>query len=382
MSAEAASLLEERLVPHVERASDGDRNAFAQLVEATSSTVCAIAFAIVRDAAASEDIAQDVFLSVWKGLKQLKNPRSFLPWVRQLTRNQAHSWQRRRSAGPGALQVGEEVLATVADTRPPVEASLEEREVRELVTAALEELPDEAREALVLYYREGHSTAQVAQLLGLSEAAVRKRLQRARQSIRTDVARRLQSDIEGSAPTQAFLGSIAAAAMITSAPAGAALSGKLALRGAAGTLTSGALVGTLATLAGATLGIAGVLLGLRAEFAAALDERELRALRRLRTVSILNVLLACAGFVWSMSRSHWLPPVAIYLAFLATLAALHFVWLPRIASRRLAHELCTDPEAPARHLRRRRGTRIGFTLGALCAAAGLLLGLWLSGRLP
>jgi len=82
-----------------------------------------------------------------------------------------------------------------------------------------------------------------------------------------------------------------------------------------------------------------------------------------------------------MGQAHWGPPVAIYLAFLATLFALNFVWLPRIVSRRLAHERQCDPEAPARHLRRRRGARIGFTLGALAAAAGLLLGLWLSGRL-
>src|SRR4051794_26360974 len=78
------------LEPHVLAAAEGDREAFARLVDATGSLVCSIAVAILRDVEMSRDVAQDVFLAAWQNLRKLRNPASFLPWLRQMTRNQAH----------------------------------------------------------------------------------------------------------------------------------------------------------------------------------------------------------------------------------------------------------------------------------------------------
>ena len=378
-----ATLLETELAPQVRRAARGDVEAFTRLVEATSSTVCGIAFAIVRDAPASEDIAQDVFLAVWKGLKKLANPRSFLPWLRQLTRNQANDWLRRRYSRRAHREVGEAALAAVSDPRRGVDAAIEERESLRLVAAALEELPDEAREVLVLYYREGRSTAQVARLLGLSEPAVRKRLQRARQDMREDVARRVGRGLEKSAPGAALVTAIVAAATVAAAPASAAVLSAAAARGAAaGGLKLGGLAGAAGALAGIVPGVAGVVLGLRGEFAAALDERERGQLRTFRAAGVANVLAGGLGFVWSARFAHWLAPTAVYAAFMAVFFAMYFLWLPRIAARRLEHQRRTDPEAPARQRRRRRRAVAGFVSGALMGGAGLFFGLWSSGLLP
>ena len=68
-------------------AAGGDQDAFGRLVDATRSVVASIAVAILRDADASADVAQDVFISAWTGLSKLKDPTSFLPWIRQLTRS-------------------------------------------------------------------------------------------------------------------------------------------------------------------------------------------------------------------------------------------------------------------------------------------------------
>ena len=75
-------------------ASNGDEAAFRRLVDESANTVCSIALAIVRNVQASEDVAQEVFLAAWSNLKKLRNPASFLPWLRQVTRNQAHLWRR------------------------------------------------------------------------------------------------------------------------------------------------------------------------------------------------------------------------------------------------------------------------------------------------
>src|SRR6202035_5039776 len=75
----------------VRAAAQGDAEAYGELVSETSSLVSSIALAIVRDLETSRDVAQDVFLVVWRDLKTLRNPASFLPWLRQTTRNRANA---------------------------------------------------------------------------------------------------------------------------------------------------------------------------------------------------------------------------------------------------------------------------------------------------
>ena len=77
-------------------AASGDQVAFGRLVETTRTVVTSITLAILRDSEASADVAQDVFISAWTGLSRLKDPTSFLPWIRQLARNRAHHALRSR----------------------------------------------------------------------------------------------------------------------------------------------------------------------------------------------------------------------------------------------------------------------------------------------
>src|SRR5437868_10180368 len=77
-------------------AASGDRDAFVRLVEAYADVVSSIALAIVRDLHASQDVAQEVFLVAWRDVRKLRNPSSFLPWLRQITRNRANQWLRDR----------------------------------------------------------------------------------------------------------------------------------------------------------------------------------------------------------------------------------------------------------------------------------------------
>ncbi|MEP6494947.1 MAG: sigma-70 family RNA polymerase sigma factor, partial [bacterium] len=181
----------------VAAAAQGDRDAFARIVSATSGVVCAIGLAILRDVAESQDVAQDVFLSAWRDLGKLRNPSSFLPWLRQLTRNRAHHVLRttrrreRRIALPESKHAGatddsrtDALLAAAVEPSPSVLDRLIADEERDALLAVLAELPHAAREIVILYYREGSSVQQVAELLGLSEAAVKQRLARARARVR------------------------------------------------------------------------------------------------------------------------------------------------------------------------------------------------------
>ena len=82
-----ADVIETIIQTHLPAASQGDQQAYGRIVQGCQNTVTSIALAIVRDVPASEDIAQEAFISAWQQLKKLNNTASFLPWLRQITRN-------------------------------------------------------------------------------------------------------------------------------------------------------------------------------------------------------------------------------------------------------------------------------------------------------
>lgn len=370
------------LDPLVAAAAGGDRGAFATLVSETSGVVSSIALAIVRDVDVSRDVAQDVFLAAWRDLRKLRNPSSFLPWLRQITRNRAHHVlrthvrsKRRRSSDADAI------LESIADPRPDAATRLIAAEDRAALAEALAALPDETREVLTLYYREGRSTAQVAVLLDLDEAAVRKRLSRARETLRADLLQRASTAME-----HTKLGGGFTAAVMTALPSAANATGSaMAIAAANGAIKAGVLAKVMAlggVLGGAAGGIAGVLFGSTKWLRDARDEEERQGLYRFTAVSIAFVILFAVTLPvsWKFTNSP-IAPVVDFALFIAGLAVLQHVWLPRIIARRLAAEMIEDAELAHRRRRtERRHAIIGWTLGVTFGTAGLLLGIYLSVR--
>jgi RNA polymerase sigma factor (sigma-70 family) len=139
------------------RTAQGDREAFGQLVARHQSLVCAIAYSIVGDFSRSEDVAQESFVAAWKQLGQLQDLAKFRSWLCGITRNLA------------AQAIREEYKAESLEASGPIpsaERSPEDQAVsheeQTLVWNALEALPDNYREPLVLYYRDEESVARVA----------------------------------------------------------------------------------------------------------------------------------------------------------------------------------------------------------------------------
>jgi len=211
MNADALDLTLQRDLPI---AASGCQQAYGRIVSACQNTVTAIALAITRDVSASEDIAQEAFLRAWQQLAQLHNHASFLPWLRQITRNLARDWLRTQRHRPLSGEAAELAISMAADPGPSPSERMqrveEELAAEELICA----LPEESRETLLLYYREGQSSQQVAHLLGLSDAAVRKRLSRARANVREQMLTRFGEFARSSAPGAAFAAAVVSAAML------------------------------------------------------------------------------------------------------------------------------------------------------------------------
>lgn len=377
------------LEPLVAAAASGDADAFAHVIGATSGLVTSIALAIVRDVDMSQDIAQDVFLSAWRDLRKLRNPASFLPWLRQMTRNRAHHVLRGRvRARRWMVQSPDDhQVEAIVDGRAGVAERLLANEEREILREALAALPDETREVLTLYYREGQSVAQVAGLLDLSEDAVKKRLSRARETLRGTLLERLGDTLGATAPGATFAAAVMAALPLAAPVATSAITvsaSKAAGTGAAAFGSFWAAIVWLFTAVAAVfvtaiVGVLGVVLGGQALLRQAHDDQERRELRRFKYASIATVIVTAVGFEFRsrVTKSDW-PDLLIFAGFTLALASLHFVWLPRILRRRFEAEMRDDPSrALACRQRERRGATIGWTLGLGGAWAGLILKLWL-----
>lgn len=362
-------------------AARGDRDAFARLVDGTRSVVSSIALAIVRDPELSRDVAQDVFLAAWRDLGQLRDPQSFLPWLRQTTRHRAYHVLRteRRRAARVTLDDTDTLLSSAVDASQGAETAMLADEDARVVRAVLDALPDDTREVVTLFYREGRSSAQVAQLLGISDAAVRKRLSRARDTLRASLLDRFGDAARATAPSAVFTSTVMTA-LAVGAPSTATAAASTPLAAGVGSSLGAVKIASVlaAVLLPAAGGLAGVLFGTRQLKRQARSAAELIALRRFELASsALVVVVACAfplGFVLTGSR--W-APVVTFAAFIAGLAALHTLWLPRIVAARHALEFEEDPvAAAAARARERRAAILGWTAGILCGTAGLVAGLF------
>ncbi|HEY4242244.1 MAG TPA: sigma-70 family RNA polymerase sigma factor [Kofleriaceae bacterium] len=182
---------------------DGERDDFERIVREHQAAVCAIAYAVLRDRARSEEVAQEAFLVAWR--ERRAKPVS-AGWICAIARNLARNAARRRTE----VRMTDETSGATGDVRD----ELIERERAAQARAALAELPDHEREAVVLYYRGDESHAQVAAALGISDAAARQRVSRARTKLRELVVA-VEQTLRATKPNAAFTAAVIGAWALT-----------------------------------------------------------------------------------------------------------------------------------------------------------------------
>jgi len=376
MTALAISALERQLAGDVASAARGDRDAFARLIAATSGVVCAVALAITRDVPSSEDIAQEAFLAAWLGLPRLRDPSSFLPWLRQVTRFRARSWLRR--VPPRADRDADTTLAAVPDPAPTAEQQLLADDDRRALDEAFAALPEDAREVVTLYYREGASTAQLADLLGVGEPAIRQRLARARSALRAHLLDRVGETLRKTTPGVAL--SAAVLALTVAAP-GTATAATLAGAGGGSALAAKLLPVAGGAGLGVFAGVAGVLFGLRRYLREAVDDDERRALRRFGRDATITIVLGAVGYGLTAVHHSAILTLATHLALGGAMMALYLWRLPAITRARDPIRIAADPGFARIVQRRRRISRLALAGGYAVSTWSLLHALHTSGLL-
>ena len=174
----------------IRRIRNGEHELFYELIRPYEKRVYAAAFAILRNEADAEDIAQEAMLKAFKYLGQFRAEARFSTWLIQITVNEARMRQRRERSHkmePITDHQDEEGNYTprdFADWREIPSETLERTEVREKLTEALAELGQKYREVFVLRDMQQLSIDQTAKILNISAAAVKTRLLRARLMLR------------------------------------------------------------------------------------------------------------------------------------------------------------------------------------------------------
>lgn len=160
----------------------GDRRAFQALVGRHQGRAFRIAFRMTRNKADAEDVTQEALLRVWTNAASWRPTAAFGTWLYRVVVNLAIDRQRAmQRRGPHAPL---DEAGALADPGPDPAQATARGETGRLVAAAVEELPERQRAALVLAHFEGLSNAEAAEVLGTSISGVEALLVRARRALK------------------------------------------------------------------------------------------------------------------------------------------------------------------------------------------------------
>ena len=178
----------------ISRAQHGEVVAFEQLVHRYDRNVLAIASRYTRNAEDAQDIYQEVFLRVYRGLSGFRFESLFSTWLYRVATNVCLSFQRKNRTGDQMSldetyedrETVEAAAATATYGKNP-ERHYRDVEITDRVTGALEELPSKQKLVFILKHYEGLKLREIADMMNCAEGTVKKYLFLATQKLRAQL---------------------------------------------------------------------------------------------------------------------------------------------------------------------------------------------------
>ena len=169
----------------VERARQGDAGAIGELFSRYWRAARAAAFGVTGEIGTAEDAAAEAFRQALVGIRTLRNPERFGPWLRTIVVRSAR-------LGAQARRAADAPLEDLAAPEQAPDLAFERVEMAALVQRLVRQLPPGLREAVSLFYFEGYDCEGAARFLGIPAGTFRRRLHQGRQRLRTGIERILK----------------------------------------------------------------------------------------------------------------------------------------------------------------------------------------------
>ena len=169
----------------ITRAVAGDRGAFESLYDRYSAAVFGVALKMLGDREVAEDAVQEIFWRVWRRLASFDRSRAFAPWLFGIAHNYCIDELRRRKVRPQPVYEDDDhpILSDIPDDVDVGEAATL-ADQRRILREALDQLPEEQRQALLLAYYGGLTQQEIAARLGNPLGTVKTRMRLGLQKLR------------------------------------------------------------------------------------------------------------------------------------------------------------------------------------------------------
>lgn len=169
-----------------QRAAQGDRLAFSELMAATRGDLYRFVCRYVGDRDEAYDLVQETYVAAWMAIRRYDPARPFSTWLRVIAVNKCRDWGRKRTVRRivrGVMGLDALEARAVGEDEPEAEARLDSRRKVAELDRLLADLPDQLKAPLLLASLEGLSHAEIGTLLGITPKAVETRIARARKRL-------------------------------------------------------------------------------------------------------------------------------------------------------------------------------------------------------
>jgi RNA polymerase sigma-70 factor (ECF subfamily) len=185
----------------VEACRAGETSAFDILVARWEDKIRGVAYRVLGSEDEARDVAQEAFLKAYRGVVAFKQEARFSSWLYQIALNLCRDrLRRRKTRATVSLEEAEATGTVIVETRPGAHERLQQLDLAHTVRRAIEALPDEQREVVVLKEYQGLTFLEIAQTLEVPVSTVKTRLYRGLGQLRLRLER---EGIRGGAPVPA-----------------------------------------------------------------------------------------------------------------------------------------------------------------------------------
>jgi len=169
---------------YITKVLEGDRNAFAYLVDKYKTMVYSLALRLVKDREEAEEISQDAFIKAYQSLASFKGKAKFSSWLYRIVYNTAISKLRQQPAGKVSLDESNITDTLYIESKENYD-TLSAGERKKYLEKALDSLDSDEKMLVILYYYEEQDLDEIASIAGLTKTNTKVKLFRARKKMLT-----------------------------------------------------------------------------------------------------------------------------------------------------------------------------------------------------